>query len=428
MIFHVLEPIPLLLIGAFAFLLSAILSLAEGALLNYSTEFLLELCQSPSKKSKYKKYVEKEPEIIFSVKMADILSDVVVVICIIFLLTGLIVNPWYFLLVSAGLSLIVVVILADALPYQFAERKPESILLILFPALSALNRLFVPITTPLALAIRSVLKITGLQSKIDDATRIRKEIIEAIKKGESEGVLKDNERTLIEGVLKFNDALVSDVMSPRPDVVSVDFRASVEEAVQLAIEKKHWRIPVHAKSKDAIEGVLYLRDILPFLCGQGEMSKNLREVMRKPLFVPATKKISALLKEFHQAKQQIAIVIDEYGGTAGVVTVQDIIEEIVGEIPGEISEESLFQKIDSHNIIASGRARTEDINSDFNINLLQGDGFETIGGLVSRALGRIPKSGDTYQYNGIKITVIDADERRVKQVRIILPQTEDEEE
>jgi putative hemolysin len=278
-----------------------------------------------------------------------------------------------------------------------------------------------PVTLFASLLARGALRVIGLRPRTDAATRIKKEIIEAVKRGESEGVLEDSERSLIEGILKFKDALVSDAMTPRTDIVSVDLSTLIEEALRIASEKGHWRIPVHAKHRDTIEGVLYLRDILPSLCAKGRMPERVQDVMRKPLFVPATKKISTLLREFQRTKQQLAIVIDEYGGTAGLITVEDIIEEIVGEIPGKLRKEFQLEIVDAHTILASGRMRTEDINGNFNLNLPEGDGFETLGGLLARAHGKIPKPGDTHYYEGICLKVIDADERRVKKIQIILP-------
>lgn len=261
----------------------------------------------------------------------------------------------------------------------------------------------------------------NLSAKSNAAARIRKEIVEAVKRGESEGVLVENERSLIEGILKFKDALVSDIMTQRTDMVSVDVSTPIEEALRIAFAKGHWRIPVHAKHRDTIEGVLYLRDILPSFCASGKMPERVQEVMRKPLFVPATKKISTLLKEFQREKEQLAIVIDEYGGTAGLVTVEDIIEEIVGEIPGKLGKESQLEMVDAHTILASGKTRTEEINSKLNLNLPEGNGFETLGGLLARARGGVPKPGDTYYYEGVCLKVTDADERRVKKIQIALP-------
>jgi putative hemolysin len=288
--------------------------------------------------------------------------------------------------------------------------------------MSVFSAILCPISAPFSFVARSVLRIVRLRGRRDPAARIRKEIIEAIKRAESEGVMEDDERSLIEGIVKFNEVLVSDVMTPRTDMVSLDLNASVEEALRVAAAKGHWRIPVYAKNRDAIEGVLYLRDVLPSICGQGKLPEKVQDVMRKPLFVPATKKISTLLREFQQTKQQLAIVVDEYGGTAGLVTMEDIIEEIVGEMPGTLRTEPQIERLNPRTIIASGRARTEEINSRFGLNLPEGDGFETLGGLLARARGRIPKTGDTHYHERVCLKVTDADDRRVKKVQITLPE------
>jgi putative hemolysin len=313
----------------------------------------------------------------------------------------------------------------SSLLYNDAQQRsafPESVLMALISFRSIFSSVFRPVTLFVSSITHGVLRIVGLQRKEDAAEQIKQEIIEAIKKGESEGVLEDDERSLIEGILKFKDVLVSDIMTQRTDIISVDLSTPVEEVLRIASAKGHWRIPVHVKHRDTIEGVLYLRDILPSFCASGRMPESVQEVMRKPLFVPATKKISTLLREFRRTKQQLAIVIDEYGGTAGLVTIEDIIEEIVGEIPGRLTKEFQLEFVDSHTFQASGRTRTEDINSKFNLNLPEGDGFETLGGLLARAHGKIPKPGDTHYYEGVSLKVIDADERRVKKVQITLPE------
>jgi CBS domain containing-hemolysin-like protein len=206
-------------------------------------------------------------------------------------------------------------------------------------------------------------------------------------------------------------------MVPRIDVAALSVTASIDEAVAVFVEKGFSRLPIYEESVDNIVGVLYAKDFLPFLL-MGERPESLREVARPPYFIPEGKKVDELLTELRQTKVHIAIVVDEYGGTAGIVTVEDLLEEIVGEIEDEYDVASTpIERLGEDEVVVDARVTVDALNELFDVNIEDED-YDTVGGLVYHILGKMPGAGDSLSVDGLDLQVVSVMGRRIKKVRV----------
>lgn len=237
--------------------------------------------------------------------------------------------------------------------------------------------------------------------------------------GEEHGTLEKDEREMIHSIFEFGETMVKEIMIPRTDMISASTETSLTDLMDLVKIKLHSRIPVYKERIDNIIGILYLKDLLPYLSKQPSNKVDLEKLARPAYFVPEQKKIDELLKEFQQERMHMAIVVDEYGGVAGLATMEDVIEEIVGEIQDEYDKESpLFKKVDENTYIVDGRMTIEEINKELNLNLPIEEGIETISGFILRILGSLPKEKESVEFNGYQFVVERVVRNRILKVRI----------
>ena len=255
-----------------------------------------------------------------------------------------------------------------------------------------------------------------------DEESIEEEIRTIVSEGHREGLLEEEAREMIEGVIELGDAIVSHIMTPRTDIHMVQINTPWDEVVESVIDSGHTRVPVYDKSRDDIVGILYSKDLLPELAkSPDEPHRPLAELLRKPLFVPETKPVDDLLKVFQKSRTHIAVVLDEYGGVSGLVTIEDVLEEIVGEIDDEYDQqaEAAIRKIDDDICEALGRAHIDEINELMGFDLPENADFDTIGGFVFAEFGRVPAPGESITWqDAVRVTVLEASRRRVNRVRL----------
>lgn len=319
------------------------------------------------------------------------------------------------------------VFLGRILPAELGQRKEEAIISRIMPLLNALGTFMLPLHFLLDPFRKLV--ASGLVSPNPDveAEQIAEEIIDAVEEGEREGVIREDEADMIENIVTLRDVEVLDIMTPRTDMKACEVSMPVKEAVRLAMLEGHSRMPVFEKDHDHIVGVLYLKDILNHWIEDEPGEIELKDLVRKPLFIPETKKVAELFREFRERKIHMAIVLDEYGGTTGIVTNEDILEEIVGEIIDEYDreEESEIRVIDETTLDVSAKLHIDDLNKEYGTGIPESDDFDTIGGYIFSALGRVPESGETVEVENTKLTVLEVGDRRVKRVKVtIQPRTE----
>jgi putative hemolysin len=237
--------------------------------------------------------------------------------------------------------------------------------------------------------------------------------------GGEEGSLKEEEKTLLHKVFEFGDTVASESMRPRTEIVSVSSDATIQNVLGLVSEHGYSRYPVIENTVDTVIGILYVKDILVAMsAGEIKREDSIRRFIRPANFIPENKRVSELLSEMQREKFQIAIVIDEFGGTAGLVTLEDLIEEIVGSIHDELeTEEKEVEIVDEKNFVVSGQSALDEVN-DLLGTRLQSKDFNTIGGFVFGLFGRMPKVGEQLKYKDIKFEILELEERKIGKIKI----------
>ena len=320
---------------------------------------------------------------------------------------------------SAGPALAVVVAVVavtEIVSRAGLSRDPESAL----SRLTGVYRVFLVLLWPRVVVFAPLISRRvrrGAGEPASAADEASEEEIEAfIDVGTREGILEPEERDLVRGIVDFGDTQVKSVMTPRIDMVCAPFESELEELAQLFVESGYSRLPLYRDSIDHVVGVLHIRDLLAAL--RSQPAPELASLLQEPLFVPESKRLDLLLKELQARRQQMAIVVDEYGGTAGLVTVEDLLEEIVGEIGDEHDEsEPENQSLPDGSLLLDGRAHVETLDEHFDLALDEAP-FETVGGLVSSQLGYVPKAGEVLEFRGLRFEIEKADERRVLSLRV----------
>jgi len=329
-------------------------------------------------------------------------------------------------LVGLATGLILAGIFRQLIPLFISTRNPEATLLFLMPVV----RPFFPIMAFIADPFQRLFDRSKSKSQIvedekeeedDDVSGVQA----LIDVGAAEGILEEEEGELIHSIIEFGDTRVSEVMTPRPDIVAVSETATVREARDIMLESKYSRLPVYRDQMDNVEGIIYVRDLLQ-CWEEGVEDSNIRSLIRQVYFVPETKPVDELLKEMQKAHVQLAMVIDEYGGVCGVVTVEDILEEIVGEIEDEdIAGEELedIKEAGDGWYEVLGSTEIGKIERLFDMEI-EADDFTTIAGLVINESGKVPPVGERFKFRGLEVEVLEADERRIGRLKVSRAQEE----
>jgi CBS domain containing-hemolysin-like protein len=319
-------------------------------------------------------------------------------------------------LVSLVLSLVVLVA-CEITPKTLALQRAEKVALRMARLVAWATLIMRPVVFVLTAVTRLILRIMGGKAQVRGPFVTEEELKMLVSVGEEEGVLEEEEREMIHGIFEMGDMRVREVMVPRTDLVAIEVNEPVEKAVDLVTKHGHTRIPVYEGNPDHIVGVLYAKDLLRAVV-RGEQ-KSLREIARKPYFTPESNKVQDVLRDLRKNRVHMAIVVDEYGGTAGAVTIEDILEEIVGPIQDEydIGEEDEIQFISPNEVILDGRVSVDDVNELLKLEIA-GDDFDTIGGYVLNQLGATPKVGATLKLGNAELRVEAVQGTRIKKVRI----------
>jgi CBS domain containing-hemolysin-like protein len=256
----------------------------------------------------------------------------------------------------------------------------------------------------------------------DDEELFEDEIRSVVTAGLRDGVLEAAAGEMIEGVIELGDGDVGDVMTPRSRVDALDVNTSFDEMVQFVITAGRTRVPVYDSTLNRIQGVLYAKDLLAeFAKADPAKRATITDLVRKPWYIPSTKSLDEMLRDFLSTRKHLAIVVDEYESMVGVVTIEDVLEEIVGEIVDEYDheeDEEGLVRLDDSTLETSGNARIDDLNEHLGLTLPEGDDFDTIGGLLMRRLGRIPEAGESVAHDGVVVTVLEANARQIKRVQL----------
>ena len=314
---------------------------------------------------------------------------------------------------------IFILICEHVLPMLIARRDPERVLEVLLPPFDVAARFLQPLTNSLVRLIvdarRDRQAAAGGNSEAEEARELAQTREEA---AAADNLAERDERRLLRSIVDFGDTLVREVMTPRPDIVAIPEDATLEQLRGLFREQEYSRIPVYKENLDNILGIVFVKDLIRMEDPDEVGPQGLQPLLRPATFVPETKQVSELLKEFQRKQAQLAIVVDEYGGTAGLVTIEDLLEEIVGEIRDEYDVET-EPVVDEGNgsFVFSGKVSFDEVRDRLDVEI-EPEGFETVGGYVLTRVGRVPASGESFDVDGLNVQVLEAERRRIHRVRI----------
>lgn len=319
--------------------------------------------------------------------------------------------------VSVVAAMAFVPLVSELLPKSLATRRPDDFLLATAPAIRLLARMVSPLDW-LVRAVGRRLAPGGTAAGASRAAHSEEQIKILVEGSAEEGVLEEDERDMIHSIFEFTDTVARKVMVPRIDMTCLQADTPIEEGLTVVLEEGHSRIPVFEETVDSILGIVHAKDLLQPLA-EGRLSAALREFMRPPYFVPEGKRLDELLREMKADRIQMAIVVDEYGGTSGLVTIEDILEEIVGDIQDEYdTEEPEVVALDERTAVLDARMNIEDVNEQLGLSLPTEE-FDSVGGFVFGLLGHVPAEGDHVRFDNLEFVIEKAGGNRIEKVRII---------
>ncbi|HIY75885.1 MAG TPA: hemolysin family protein [Candidatus Sphingobacterium stercorigallinarum] len=319
------------------------------------------------------------------------------------------------------------IVFGELAPKSIAIQKPVATTMKIALPLQFFYYVFRPMIWVLNGFANFLLRLIGIQVGAHEANHSSEELQYLLEKGKESGALNNAEHELLKNVFDFNERIVKNIMVPRTKIVAVDHEDSAEEFIQTVTEEGYSRIPIYDDNIDQIVGVVHTKDILPLVVKGKPVI--LRNIMRKPYFIPETKKINDLMTEFQQKRIQIAFVLDEFGGTAGMVTLEDIVEELVGEIQDEYDEETpLVERISENEFMVDAGASVHDANGYLPLELPESSDYDTMAGLVSHLFEKIPDVGDSTEELGYRFTIIKKTQQNIEFVKLDLIEVSTDEE
>ncbi|MDZ7373831.1 MAG: hemolysin family protein [candidate division KSB1 bacterium] len=317
---------------------------------------------------------------------------------------------------QVGAVTLILLVFSEVTPKILAAHRNERFALIAAAGLRPIVWALRPITRPIEALPRWFERVLGVSE--GEVSLTSAELRALVDVGEEEGALEEDEKEMIHSIFEFGKTHVREIMVPRIDMVCVERSASVLELVELIKSCGHTRIPVYEGTVDNIIGVIHAKDLLPYL-GKDEVQVDLAQLARPPMFVPESKLIDELLREFQRERSHMAIVVDEYGGTAGLVTLEDVIEEIVGEIQDEYDREvPLYQRLEDGSFLMAAKMDLDEVNEVLGTQLPTDEDYESLGGLILHLTGEVPEEGDQVLYGGLEFTVEKVQKNRIVTVRV----------
>jgi CBS domain containing-hemolysin-like protein len=394
------------------------------ALRDYSRARLQDYLEVHGRARLLEPLVRYNDDLVLATATGRLVANVVVLLCMLraFDRTG---QTWFAHYVQATtVTVIVTLFCSVAIPHAIARRAAETIIGVGARPLLFTRAVMIPFVKLMQAVDNLVAGLAGGR-KDPEPEHIEQEILSVIEEGQKEGVVDQQEREMIVSVIEFRDTQVGQIMTARPEIVAIEIHATLAEVKRTLEESGHSRLPVFDGTLDHIVGMLYARDLIKHL-GLPAEQFDVRGAIRPAIFVPETKPLKELLREFRQQKVHIAVVADEYGGTAGLVTIEDILEELVGEISDEHEPQgpSAVRKVDERTFDVDARMYIGDVNRRLGLHLPDDAGYETLGGFISVLAGRIPPVGATLEQDGVKYTVVEAEPQKVNVLRIELPARE----
>lgn len=313
-------------------------------------------------------------------------------------------------------------VLGELVPKKIAMQNAEKISFKIIGTVSAIQKIFSPFIKFLSASTNFIVKLMGINPNKNIETVTEEEILMLVDAGEEKGVIKGGVKNIIENIFDFDDKTATEIMTHRTEIIAISDTCSLFDAVELAISSGCSRIPIYHNDIDNIIGIIYVKDLLKYIVNNEKTNTiTLKEIMRPAIYIPETKRCRELFRELIDKKTQIAIIVDEYGGTEGLITIEDLIESILGNIQDEYdNEDAEIKKINENKFTVDGSTSIDEISNLIGFNLPKGD-YDTIAGLIFNYLGRIPKKNEhpSIIINNTKFTVEEIVERRISKISII---------
>ncbi|MCA9285038.1 MAG: HlyC/CorC family transporter [Phycisphaerales bacterium] len=332
---------------------------------------------------------------------------------------------WGRLVGSAAVSTVVLWLVTSVMASAIAEHATEGIVIRSMPALRLVQGLAIPLNWICRVIDEAMRRLTGANLQPEDP---EDELLASIEDTQREGGLDEVAAALLENVVEFTSTVVSEVMTPRTDIEGISYTDDLSAIRAFISEAGHSRVPVYRENLDSILGILYVKDLIPYL-GEEPGDFRLLPLLRQPIRVPETKPVRELLKDFQRSEVHLALVVDEYGGTAGLVTIEDVLEEIVGEIRDEHEpddeDEPTLDRIAPDLVEVDGRFRIDELNEILGLELPD-EAYDTVAGLVLAHLGRVPTAAETFRIGTLSVEVLEATPTQVRRIRVRLPSADQE--
>jgi putative hemolysin len=324
----------------------------------------------------------------------------------------------YAVAITTGVMTLILLVFGEITPKTIALKRPERLALIAAPYIDNFARVLQPLIHLLTLFSLPLIKLFGASVPDKGPFLSREEIRLMLAVSEKDGEIEEEEREMISSIFEFGSTVAREVITPRPDMICIEVNENLQKAVNLMLESGHSRIPVYEGSHDNILGVVHSKELLKIISG-GIQNLTLRDFLRPVLFIPESKKVDELLHQMLAARMHMAVIVDEYGSTRGLITLEDLLEEIVGEIHDEFEkEEKPFDQIDKNIWIVDAKQSIFDVNKTLEVNIPEGE-YDTISGFVFSILGKVPVVGDVVKYDGMSISVERIHRRRITRIKIV---------
>lgn len=410
-----------------ASVLSMLFSTLTYSLRDYSRPRLHEALEKRGMGSWFDPLLARTNDLIFTTAIGRMFANLLILIFILELSVGVSTSRWAHYLVAVAGTALISMFCSVAIPHALSRHAGEAIIAGHARFLFLWRGMLAPLTKLMNVIdslVRRLAGISATQDTQEKAHDFEQEVLAVVEEGSKDGVVDQAEKEMITSVIEFGDTQVGQIMTARPEIVAVTIDTSLEEIARILEESGHSRVPVYENTLDKIVGAIYARDLLKYV-SQAPRIFDIRAVMRQPLYVPKTKNLRDLLNDFRVQKIHIAIVLDEYGGTAGLVTIEDVLEELVGDISDEHEphEPALLKKLSDNLAEADARIYIDELNRNMGMSLPEDEGFDTLGGFLTTTIGRIPTTGTTFEHAFVRYTVLDAEPQKVNRVRIeLLPQ------
>ncbi len=400
---------------------SAFFASCNNALKTFSKARLLDLMEDAGRPDRFNRFLQRVDQLTLMTGVLRTLLNLLVLLGTLYFVERhwADISPLWQDIVAFAIAGALVAVLSVALPVAIARHHAERVLAFSIPLLLLMLAVTAPLAHALHLFDPLVRKLWASPSGSSDEDTITQEVINVVQDHQDNGQVDPAQRQMLEGVFEMPSTTAGEIMTPRTDIRGLPITSTLSEIKEFVLREGYSRIPVFDGSLDHINGILYAKDLIRYL--DNSQAMDLRHMLRQAMVVPESKPLRELLAEMKNGKVHMAIVLDEYGGTAGMVTIEDIIEEIVGEIQDEYEtteDQPLIHRVDETTVEVDGRVYVHDLNDELGVELPEDEAYDTIGGFVVSTLGHIPEAGESFEFASLRLVVTEAARTKVNRVRV----------